>query len=100
MTSLDDDRLYVFLGGDPNSTAKFQEYNRSQPFDVASAPDGSAWVTNSGGLLGLLPSSVAKFILVNRVIQRQFLQCIGKSLKAVSVDSEGNAWIASKGDDS
>ena len=100
ITSFGNDRVYVFLGGDPNSTAKFQEYNGSQPFDVAIGPDGTAWVTNSGGLLGFFPSSVAKFVLVHGAIQRQFLQFIGNSLKAISVDSEGNAWIASKGDNS
>ena len=100
ITSFGNDSVYVFVGGDPNSAVKFQEYNGSQPFDVAISPDGTAWVTNSGGLLGLFPSSVAKFTLVNGAIQRQFLQFIGKSLKAISVDSEGNAWIASKGDNS
>lgn len=100
ITSFGNDRIYVFLGGDPHSTAKFQEYNGSQPFDVAVAPDGTAWVSNSGGLLGFFPSSVAKFVLVNGVLQPQFLLFIGKSLKAISVDSEGNAWVASKGDNS
>ena len=100
ITSFGNDTIYVFLGGDPNSTACFPEYKGSQPFDVAIAPDGSAWVSNSGGLLGSFPSSIAKFVLVNGVLQRQFLQFIGKSLKAISVDSEGNAWLASKGDNS
>ena len=100
ITSFGNDSVYVFLGGDPNSTSCFHEYNGSQPFDVAIAPDGAALVSNSGGLLGSFPSSVAKFVLVNGVIRRQFLQFIGKSLKAISVDSEGNAWIASKGDNS
>jgi hypothetical protein len=100
IASFGTDSLFVFLGGDPNHAVSFQQYPGSQPFDIAIAPDGTAWVTNSGGLAGAYPSSVARFALVNGVLQRKVLRFIGKSLKGLGVDSRGNAWVSSLSDNS
>ena len=96
IASYGDDSVYVFLGGDPNRSVGFQQYDGSGPFDIALAADGTAWVTNGGGLTGNNPSSVAKFALVNGALQQQFLNYLGEALKGVSVDSQGNAWVASQ----
>jgi hypothetical protein len=96
IASYGDDSVYVFLGGDPNHSVGFQQYDGSGPFDIALAADGTAWVTNGGGLTGNNPSSVAKFALVNGALQQLFLNYLGEALKGVSVDSQGNAWVASQ----
>lgn len=98
IASYGNDSLYVFLGGDPNQSVPFPEYTGSQPFAIALAADGTAWVGNSGGINGQYQSSVAKFALVNGMLQRQFLVPVGTALKGMSLDSQGNAWIASQGD--
>jgi len=89
--------VYVFLGGDPNQSVFYQQYDGSQPFGIALAADGTAWVTNSGGIDGQDPRSVAKFALVNGVLHRQFLHFLGQALKGLAVDSQGNAWVTSQG---
>ena len=38
ITSYGTDSVWVFLKGDPNNAVSFQEYNGSQPFDVATPP--------------------------------------------------------------
>src|SRR5262249_25157098 len=91
------DSVYVFLGGDPNQSVFYQEDTGSQPFAVVVAAHGTAWVTNSGGIDGQDPRSVAKFALVNGALQRQFLQFLGQALKGLAVDSQGNAWVTSQG---
>jgi hypothetical protein len=96
IASFGDDSVYVFLGGDPNQSVGVQQYDGSGPFDIAIAPDGTAWVTNGGGLTGQNPSSVAKYALVNGALQQQFLNYLGVALKGVSLDSQGNAWVASQ----
>jgi streptogramin lyase len=75
------DSVYVFLGGDPHHAVPFQEYPGSQPFGMVIAADGTAWVTNSGGINGEDPRSVAKFALVNGALQRQFLRFLEKRSK-------------------
>jgi sugar lactone lactonase YvrE len=99
ITSFGSDGVYVFPGGEPNESVGFQQYQGSQPFDVAIAADGTAWITNSGGLTGEFPSSVAKFGLVNGALELQFLHFLGNGLKGMSLDSRGNAWVASLGED-
>jgi hypothetical protein len=98
ITSYGTDSVVVFLKGDPGNAVSFQEYNGSQPFDVAIAADGTAWVSNGGGIAGHFQSSVAKFALVNGKIKRQFLVPVGNALKGIALDSLGNAWVASQGD--
>jgi hypothetical protein len=98
ITSFGNDTVYVFLGGDPNDAVCFPEYSGSAPFDVAVAADGTGWVVNGGGFKGLHPASVAKFALVKGQLQRQFIRHLGKALKGMALDSQGNAWITSQGD--
>ena len=39
-----------------------------------------------------------KFALVKGKLRRQFIRFVGKALKGMSLDSQGNAWVASQGD--
>ncbi|MEA3274896.1 MAG: hypothetical protein U9Q81_06300 [Pseudomonadota bacterium] len=100
ITSFGSDSVIVFLGGDPSNAVSYRQYRGSQPFDVALAPDGGAWVSNSGGLGGEFPSSIARFELVGDELKRTTLRFVGSSLKGLSVDSRGNAWVSSLDDDS
>ncbi|HET6684103.1 MAG TPA: hypothetical protein VFG75_10440 [Gaiella sp.] len=99
--SFGDDSVYVYLGGDPDRALRFREYAEAQPFDVAIAPDGTAWVSN--GFVGG-PTSVARFALVDGPAGRPRLELLllrrslGHQLKGIAVDSQGNAWVASLGD--
>ena len=97
IASYGNDSVYVFLGGDPNQSVSYQGYSGSQPFGIALAADGTAWVTNSGGIDGQDPRSVAKFALVNGTLQQQFQHFLGQALKGLAVDSQGNAWVTSQG---
>jgi len=98
ITSYGNDRVYVFLRGDPHHSVGFQQGDHSGPFDVAITADGAAWVANSGGLLGNFDASVAKYTLVRGALQQQFLRPLGRAaLKGMSLDSHGNAWVASLG---
>jgi hypothetical protein len=92
------DSVYVFLGGDPNQSIFYQQYSGSQPFGLVLAADGTAWVSNGGGIDGKNPRSVAKYALVNGALQQQFLRYLGQALKGLALDSQGNAWITSQGD--
>ena len=95
ISSFGNDSIYVFLHGDPNQSVGFQQNIGSGPFDVAIAADGSAWVSNG---LGKPPSSVAKYKLVNGAVELQFRRRVGQGLRGLSLDSRGNAWVASQGD--
>ena len=84
------------MRGNPHQSVGFHQYDGSGPFDVAIAPDGTAWVSNTGGLpFGDHPRSVAKYTLVNGVLEQQFLRFLGEGLRGLSIDSRGNAWVAS-----
>src|SRR6266403_4475419 len=99
ISSYENDSVYVFLRGNPHHAVSFQQYDNSGPFDVAIAADGTAWVSNSGGLpSGNYPRSVANYALVNGVLEQQFLHFLGQQLRGLSLDSHGNAWVASQGD--
>ena len=100
IASYDNDRLYVFRHGNPNQSVYVQPYEKAGPFDVAIANDGSAWVSYTGGLLfDVFPRSIAKYALVNGTLQQQFLRCLpdAHGLRGLSLDSQGNAWLAALG---
>jgi hypothetical protein len=95
IASFGNDSVYVFPRGEPKQSVGFYQYPGAGPFGVAIARDGSAWFSNSGGLDGRHPSSVAKYALVNGVLHRSFIRYIGDNLRGVAADSSGNAWVGS-----
>jgi hypothetical protein len=99
VTSYGNDSVFVFPGGDVTHGVSLAQYFGSQPFDVAIAPDGAAWVSNSGGLLGGYPSSVARFTFEAGILRRDVLRPLGSALKGLAVDSQGKVWVASLGED-
>lgn len=101
ISSWANDSVYVFRRGNPRQSSGFQQYDHAGPFDVAVAADGTAWVTNTGGLpFGHFPRSVGKYALVNGVLEQQFLLFLpaAHELRGLSVDSRGHAWVAAQGD--
>ncbi|HEY0380268.1 MAG TPA: hypothetical protein VGC87_25365 [Pyrinomonadaceae bacterium] len=98
IASYDNNLVVVFRDGDPTRSFAVGTDGTS-PFDIAIAQDGSGWVTCSGGLMPDSQSNVSKFIIEGSSLIEQFSVDIGHSLKGMSLDSQGNAWIASGGDD-
>ena len=100
ISSFANDSVYVFKHGNPHQSVNAHPYDGAAPFDVAVGRDGSTWVSYTGGLpLGELPKSVAKYALVNGTLQPQFLHFLpdAQGLRALSLDSRGNAWLAALG---
>ncbi|HWK88658.1 MAG TPA: hypothetical protein VNP72_01635 [Longimicrobium sp.] len=102
MASYQNGNVVVYLGGDPGSPVWLP--SGSYPFGISIGPDGTAWVSNSGGLgwPQALEGSVGRFSLSGGVLTA--LQAepvpVGKACKAIATDSLGNAWLASGGDSS
>jgi hypothetical protein len=106
----DSNQVFVFPNGDPEKSFAFPADpvkkhkapdNEKAPFDIALAPDGSgAWVTYAGGLKDSSTGGVSKYFIEDGALKREFkVKGSFKSLKGMSLDSQGNAWIASGGDD-
>jgi hypothetical protein len=95
ISSFGNNSVYVFRHGNPHQSVGFDQQSGSGPFDIAIASDGSAWVSNG---LGLPPASVAKYALVNGALEQQFRHFLGQGLRGISLDSHGDAWVASLGD--
>ena len=93
-----DDTVFVFINGDPNHVASYYLYPGAQPFDVAIAADGTAWVTSGGGITGAYASSLARFQLVAGEVQMLSFVSFGSAIKGISIDSLGNVWVASQND--
>lgn len=100
ISSFKNDSVYVFRHGNPDESIFVHPYDGAAPFDLAIASDRTAWVSNSGGLpFGEFPRSIAKYALVNGTLQQQFLHVLphAHGLRGLSLDSQGNAWLAALG---
>jgi streptogramin lyase len=95
ISSFGNNSVYVFEHGNPHQSVGFDQHFGGGPFDIALAADGSAWVSNG---LGEPPASVARYALVNGSLEQQFRHFLGQQLRGISLDSHGNAWVASQGD--
>ncbi len=92
MASYGNNRVVVYLHGDPNNALFYQEPALSGPFDMVIAPDGSGWVTNT------LSGMVSRYIIVGNSLQQTFNVSVGSGVKGMAFDSQGNAWVAATGD--
>jgi hypothetical protein len=107
LASFGNNRLVVFPGGDPDAAFGYPDtIGTAGPvgtFGIAIAERGSAWVTYSGGLgwprYLQAPSHVCKFRIVDGALERTLDLELGSVTKGVALDSQGNAWVASGGDD-
>jgi hypothetical protein len=98
IASFGNDRVYVFPGGDPSRAVWARELRGASPFEIRIAQDGTAWVTNPGGLYSRARSSVSRYELTGTSLRLIWRRKFGRSLKGMSLDSRGQAWIASGGD--
>jgi hypothetical protein len=96
MASYANNQVVVYRNGDPSSVATYSN-GVSQPFGMAIAPDGTAWVTYRG------TGKVAKLQMINGVISNVFTVNLpgfnntvvlsNSRPKGIAVDSLGNAWV-------
>ena len=99
ISSYGNNSVYVFIHGNPHQSVCFRQYERKWSVRYRSCRR-----RNRLGLqqrwtpFGEYPRSVAKYTLVNGVLEQRFLRFLGEQLRGLSVDSQGNAWVASQGD--
>ncbi len=84
---------------DPKSAIPLPIDDGFGPFGIAIAADGSAWVTSSEGLWAYTPSNVSRFKLENGQLTCVYCRRFSRALKGLAIDSMGNIWIPSGGDD-
>jgi len=95
-----DGNVVVYIKPDPNVTpftyASYAAGPTATPFDIAIAADGSAWMTNSNpessGIVHLQYNGTETLTASPQID-------IGQTTKGIQIDSAGNIWVASGGDD-
>jgi hypothetical protein len=95
-----DGNVVVYLNPDPNVTpfsyASYAAGSTATPFDIAIAADGSAWMTNSNpassGIVHLQLNGTETLTSSPQID-------VGQTTKGIAIDSAGNIWVASGGDD-
>ena len=84
---------------DPNRAVSAAIDDGFGPFGIAIAADGSAWVTSSAGLWAYTPSNLSRFRFENGQLTCVYSRKFGRAMKGLAIDSMGNLWVPSGGDD-
>jgi hypothetical protein len=91
--------VFIYIGGSPDDVARYEPGDAAfDPFGIALAVDGTAWVTSTNSTH---PQIVhLQFDRANHVITAigEPIQ-LGAQNKGVAVDSGGNVWFAAASDD-
>ncbi|HET7232174.1 MAG TPA: hypothetical protein VFJ16_19360 [Longimicrobium sp.] len=108
LASFGNNRVVAFPGGDPARAIWYPRTDEETApgtgtFGIAPAEPGTAWVTYSGGLgwpkanTGVL----AKYRINagQTALEQLFSWPLGQVTKGMGIDSEGNVWVASGGND-
>ncbi|HEX2093339.1 MAG TPA: hypothetical protein VHG28_13110 [Longimicrobiaceae bacterium] len=98
MASYGNDRVVVYLRGNPDHA--LWAHSGSHPFGVAMDRDGNAWLTNGGGLgwPQVNAGTVTRFRINGGQLEKTLDVPVGYATKALAIDSQGYAWVASSGD--
>ncbi|MDB4947837.1 MAG: uncharacterized protein JWM27_486 [Gemmatimonadetes bacterium] len=109
LASFGNNRVVVFPRGEPDRAFGYPADGSTEPapgigpFGVAIADDGSAWVSYSGGLgwpaKDQAPALVCRYRIENGALELTHTLQLGAVTKGMGIDSQGNAWVASGGDD-
>jgi hypothetical protein len=110
LASYGNDSVVVYPGGDADAWIAYPQPDSSQTapgtctFGIAvdeAAELPTAWVTYGAGLgwPTANPAHVARFVLQDGALTPTLTLQVGAATKAIALDSQGNAWIASGGDD-
>lgn len=94
-TKLDEKRS----GPDPKRAVSAPIDDGYGPFGIAIAADGSAWVTSSAGLWAYTESNLSRFRYENGQLTCVYNRKFGRGMKGLAIDSMGNIWVPSGGDD-
>jgi sugar lactone lactonase YvrE len=86
-------------GPDPNRAVSAPIDDDFGPFGIAIAKDGSAWVTSSAGLWAYTESNLSRFRYENGQLTKVYCRKFGRGMKGLAIDSMGNIWVPSGGDD-
>lgn len=90
-------QVVVYPGGDDGRAVSWPAHqdlhSPFQPFGIALASDGRAWVTNSNG------NTVSRFRFDGTGLTREIEVPVGKTVKGVAIDDAGYVWVGSGGDD-
>jgi hypothetical protein len=91
--------VFVYIGGSPDSVARYQPNDDTfDPFGIAIAADGTAWVTSTN-------SQSPQIVHLQLDTANNVITAIGEPIrvgaqnKGVVVDSGGNVWFAAASDD-
>jgi sugar lactone lactonase YvrE len=88
-------QVVVYPGGDAGAAIIYSgDPDSFLPFSISIAEDGSAWVTNSGP-----QSGVTQLRLHNGKLECLRDITIGSTNRGLAIDSDGNIWVASSGND-
>lgn len=101
MASFGTDNIFVFQNGNPaTSFGATAQYTGAQCFDIAVASNDTAWVVSGGGFTGAYQSNVSRYSFSSGqfTLLSSLNFPVGRAMKGISLDSQGNAWVASQGD--
>lgn len=94
ITSFETDEIWVFPGGDPESSFSFP--TADGPFGLAIAADGTAWATTSTSV----PGRTYHLRINGNSLEEISRTEVGLETKGLAVDSLGNVWVPSAVTDS
>jgi hypothetical protein len=92
-------QVVVFPDGNQDNAFAASIPDGSKPFGIAISEDGSAWVTSSKDLWAYSEGRLSKFQIEDGQLNCVYSAQLGRGLKGLAIDSGGNIWVPSGGDD-
>lgn len=100
VASFENNKIFVLPNGDLDQAKSVQLRPDARPFGISPLGDGTAWVCNSGGLVFNPTFASIALVGFNTSGELEVLleETVGDRMRVIEVDSFGNAWFTSNGD--